>query len=114
MGSSFSSFSSSDSFGGGSRVIENDLDYVTVKPKTTTKIPEKYSHIETRDDVIKEFGEPDTDSANGPQFFAVCVEEDMFLMGGARQTYSRRLTFSEGKSAKVVYLDSENKVMAIF
>ena len=69
------------------------------------------SDLKTRADVIKECGEPESETSNQQGFFATCYEEDCFLMGGLRKHFHTRLSFPAGKMYKIVYLDSKENVL---
>lgn len=97
-----------------SQASSNDFEPMGARKKNIIRIPEKYNHLKTRDDTIQEFGKPLSEMPNSQLDIVSCVEEDMFLMEGGWTTHAWRLIFPGDKFKKIVYLDYDKKVIAIF
>lgn len=90
----------------------------TQTPQTQTPQTQTPQNVyKTKEDCIKDFGNPTSSKKNNEAFFAHSYEEDCYLMGGLGGSFHERLEFNvaNGRSRRrVVYLDKKGNVMKIF
>lgn len=70
--------------------------------------------LKTRETVIAEFGEPTSETNNSEHFYAYSYPEDIFLCGGGRNNFDKRMEWKLGENRyRVVYIQN-GQVIEIF
>jgi len=70
-------------------------------------------NLETRDDLIIQFGFPSSQNLTSDSFWAHSMDEDSFLVGGGRNRSTHRMVWQNGNRYTVAYLRN-NRVVQIF
>jgi len=67
----------------------------------------------TKDELLSKFGPPTAITRQVDGFFAICYEEDRFLMGGLRNKFTERMVWTIENKQKIAYLNGD-QVLKIF